>query len=200
MEAVELNDGVSAPIHGLVLGGGASRRFGRPKVDFQPSGDTLPWGLARLEMLRRLGLPVALSVRPEQALNFPWPEDCLRVDDAWADAGPLAGLLSAWRLRPGVAWMVVACDLAHLSDAIVQVLLHARGPGVLATAFRHPDDGAPEPLCTLYEPQAQPILEKRFAQGRRGLRGFLRHAEEMGSLRLLDSPEADALRSVNKPD
>jgi molybdopterin-guanine dinucleotide biosynthesis protein A len=111
----------------------------------------------------------------------------------------MSGLLSAWQCDPGVAWLVVACDLAALDRETLEILLQARNPGALATAFRHPDDGVPEPLCALYEPAAQAPIRVRFAAGRRSLRGFLMDALADCRVTLASPPTLAALRSHNEP-
>jgi molybdopterin-guanine dinucleotide biosynthesis protein A len=110
--------------------------------------------------------------------------------------GPIMGIRSAMAAYPGVAWLVIACDLPFLSDAALRQLLKERDPSVLATAFRSTHDGLPEPLCAIWEPQAAAALLEYQNGGGHCPRKFLRRYPTA----LIEPLDRRALDNVNTPE
>lgn len=187
-----------APVWGLVLAGGRSRRFGRDKAGFQPAGDEWPWARRQVELARRCCEQVILSVRPDQSLAPNLAPGTGQVADCFGESGPLGALLSAWETYPEVAWMLIACDLPALDHQTLSELIAGRNTLCPATAFVHPADGVPEPLCTIYEPVARRALRAGFAGGRLSLRRYLERVLPV-SARLVPS-HPDALFNCNTPE
>ena len=79
--------------------------------------------------------------------------------------GPYGAILSAFREHPNHAWLTVACDLPLLSQATIETLVAKRDPSRVATCFHNPDTKFPEPLITIWEPRAYPILLEFLSQG-----------------------------------
>jgi len=180
-------------VYGLILAGGASSRMQRDKA-------ALPYqGRIQLDrafdLLTRHVAPVFVSVRAGQAAD---PTRAARplIEDAFEGGGPIVGIRSALARVPGVAWLVLACDLPFLTDATLAHLLAARDPARLATVYRSAHDGLPEPLCAIWEPAAAAALADYAAAGRSCPRKFLGTA----AVRLLDLPEPRALDNVNTPE
>ena len=135
-----------------------------------------------------------VSVRPEQAGAEPYSQLPYIVDDDTAK-GPVAGVLAAWAQWEGVAWLLLAADMPFVDEAMLRELIRARDPTVLATAFRH-RGGAPEPLCTIWEPRAHRAVLRRARARERSLRGLL----EVAPVHWVDPPDASRLASVNTPE
>ena len=108
--------------------------------------------------------------------------------------GPLAGLLAAFAMDPGSAWLAVAVDLPWIGRATLDRLIAARDPGMFATCYRIPDTDLPEPVCALYEPKILPVLQRAREQKRYSLM-LLRDVP----IRLVDPAEERELRGVNDP-
>ena len=178
------------PVRGLVLAGGRSSRMQRDKAALAYRG------LSQLEQAwQLLGRHVGeafVSVRPDQR-SEPLRASLPQIVDEHADLGPLAGIIAAQRRHPDSAWLVLACDLPFLDDAVLATLLAARDPDGDATAYRSAHDGLPEPLCAIWEPRSAAALLERAASGRSCPRKFLINART----RLLDLPRPDALDNVN---
>jgi molybdopterin-guanine dinucleotide biosynthesis protein A len=139
----------SPEILGLVLAGGRSRRFGRDKAAMQVQGQAL---LERtVNLLKPLVEEVYVSVRADQTGDRLRRRFRLLVDEK-ANQGPAGGLLAAHGHRPDAAWIVLACDLPFMDEEAVRYLMRSRNAGKDATAYRSVDDGLPEPLCAIYEP------------------------------------------------
>lgn len=182
----------------LILAGGHSRRFGRDKASFRPSSGepTLAGRIHRV--LAPFCGECFLSVRANQSFPEPPAPGLPTITDQFGDAGPMGALLSAWEVKPTAAWFVIACDLIRLDSTHLRMLVEARDGKELATAFLHPGDGKPEPLCAIYEPGAKAPIRHHFDQGRLSLRDFLRgHVSPSGFIRPLN---AAALSNANRLD
>jgi molybdopterin-guanine dinucleotide biosynthesis protein A len=179
-------------VYGLVLSGGASRRMQHDKALIDYHGEPqLRWTYRLLSsVLDR----VFISVRGDQR-DEPVRRDLPQIVDAFEDAGPAAGILSAQALYPDVAWLVVACDLPRLDAATLQHLLQSRDPNRDATAFVSSHDGLPEPLCALWEPASHEKLLERVQAGR----SCPRKALIQGNTQLLQPYSAYALDNINTP-
>jgi molybdopterin-guanine dinucleotide biosynthesis protein A len=181
-----------APLAGLVLAGGQSRRMQRDKATLEFGGETQ---LARaVRLVGRCAAATFVSVRADQQddaerRRFP------QIVDQIADAGPAAGILAALAARPDHAWLVVAVDLPLLDAATLERLIAARVPGALATAYRSAEDGLPEPLCAIWEPASRGPLAAFVAGGRSCPRKFLL----MHAAPLVELSAPGALANVNTP-
>jgi molybdopterin-guanine dinucleotide biosynthesis protein A len=184
-------------VYGLILAGGKSTRMQRDKAALEYQGKTQ---LDRtFELASRHVAKVFVSVRANQ-ISDPTRARHPMIVDSVAGEGPLAGIRSALAAYPDVAWLVLACDLPFLSDAVIACLLREResaglGAG-LATAYKSAHDGLPEPLCAIWEPAAAKALAGYQAGGGICPRKFL---IKQGA-RLLEPQDVRALDNVNTPE
>ena len=176
---------------GLVLAGGRSRRMGEDKGLIAYRGQPQVVWLSQL--LLEFCASVHVSIGPRQRDSSCY-ESLQTIIDREPGRGPAGGLMSAWELDPGAAWLLVAVDLPLLDPVTLGALTEGRSRRHLATAFRHPD-GPLEPLCTIWEPAARPVLERRLARGDASLRRLL----EAGPVNELEPPAPGAIRSVDSP-
>jgi molybdopterin-guanine dinucleotide biosynthesis protein A len=183
----------AAPIHGLILAGGSSKRMHRDKAALEYHGKSQ---LERAyDLANRHVSPVFVSVRANQTAEPTRAQHPMIVDTV-AGEGPTVGIRSALAAFPGVAWLVLACDLPYLSDAAISQLLRERDAASLATAYRSANDGLPEPLCAIWEPAAAAALAEYQAAGRDCPRKFL-----IGHpTTLLEPLDKHALDNVNTPE
>jgi molybdenum cofactor guanylyltransferase len=183
----------AAPLYGLILAGGQSSRMQRDKAALQYQGRSQ---LDRAyELAARHVSKVFISVRADQR-HDPVRDGKPLIVDSGPGEGPIVGIRSALAAHPHAAWLVLACDLPFLSDAVLERLLTERDPNALATAYRSAHDGLPEPLCAVWEPAAAAALEVYQAGGGRCPRKFLINQ----GARLLDPIDAHALDNVNTPE
>ncbi|MGS0648136.1 NTP transferase domain-containing protein [Komagataeibacter melomenusus] len=189
---------MTALLYGLVLAGGASQRMGRDKA-------ALPYGgrpqLARaFDLVARHVGSCFLSIRADQQsdplrASYPCIMDRQEIKDRLG-GGPMVGVLSAHVACPDVAWLVIACDLPMLDDTTLAALVNERNADLAATAYVSESDGAPEPLCTIWEPATLAALHGQAAgQTVRPRRILARSA-----VRLLEVEKTGALENVNAPD
>jgi len=181
-----------APLYGLVLAGGASRRMGRDKATLDYGGRSQL--ASAYALLARHCERAFVSVRADQ-VSEPARAALPQIVDGAAGSGPIAGIAAAQAAHPEAAWLVVACDLPFLGDATLEHLVERRGSSPI-TAFRSTHDGLPEPLCAIYEPATRGPLQEAIAQGRLCPRKFI----IASGVPLLEQPDPAALDNVNTPE
>ena len=181
-----------APLFGLVLAGGASRRMGHDKAALALHGQ--PQLLWARELLLRHCTQVFVSIRAGQQ-DDPLRRGLPTLIDSHDGAGPIAGIAAAQAAYPDCAWLVLACDLPFVDDAVISRLVSRRdGRPVVAYASSH--DGLPEPLCAIYEPASRTGVMAAIDSGRNCPRKFI-----LGTgVGLLEQPDPAALDNVNTPD
>ena len=183
----------AAPVYGLILAGGASSRMRRDKAVLLYQGKSQ---LDRaFELASRHLAKVFVSVRGSQLAEPTRAQKPLIVDSVDGE-GPVVGIRSALAAYPDVAWLVLACDLPFLTDAVLEQLLGQRNPGMLATAYSSAHDGLPEPLCAVWEPAAAPALSAYTSGGGHCPRKFLSRHPTV----LLEPRDRHALDNINTPE
>jgi molybdenum cofactor guanylyltransferase len=182
-----------APLYGLILAGGSSSRMQQDKAALQYRGKSQ---LDRaFELASRQVARVFVSVRAIQTADPTRAQHPMIVDSVPGE-GPIVGIRSALAAHPHIAWLVMACDLPFMSDAVLSQLTRARDPFSLATAYRSTHDNLPEPLCAIWEPAAGAALATYQAGGGSCPRKFLiRHAAH-----LLEPCDRRALDNINTPE
>ncbi len=150
-----------APLFGLVLAGGKSQRMGEDKgaLDYH--------GKAQREFEADLIKPhchqVYISCRKNQDEFI--ETNYKKLYDSFEGLGPYGGILSAFREQPNAAWLTLACDLPYLNAETLKELVSQRNINKLATCFYNPETKFPEPLITIWEPRAYPVLLEFLSQG-----------------------------------
>ena len=109
--------------------------------------------------------------------------------------GPFGGICSAFQKDPNTAWLVIATDLPFINEEVIQLLLQKRNPSKVATAIRGKGNEFVEPLITIYEPKAYPVLLQYLAQGYSCPRKMLINSD-------VEIVEVDAslIRNINTPE
>jgi molybdopterin-guanine dinucleotide biosynthesis protein A len=169
-------------VTGVLLVGGASRRFGSPKALARLDGETLAERAHR--MLTETFAEVVVIGKRADALPLPFPVQ----DDGSEVRAAIAGVVAGLRHAPTELAVVVPTDLPYVTPAFLLELADA-ADGVAAA---HPDSG---PLPGAYRRTALPILERRLAAGELKLWDA---AAELGARVIPGNPEL--LRNVNTPD
>ncbi len=178
------------PIYGLVLAGGESRRMGQDKGLLNYHGKPQREYVA--DLLNGVCEKTFISGRAGQFIE----SDYSIIQDAFLDLGPYGAILSAFRQFPNVAWLVVACDLPLLDEASLKKLIQNRNPSKIATAFQSATEPFPEPLITIWEPKAYPVLLQFLGQGFSCPRKVLINSD----IELLKVENPDTLTNVNEPE
>ncbi len=184
---------MTAQLYGIVLSGGHCRRMQRDKARLAYDGK--PQLVRAMELLAPLVTRSFISIRQDQ-LHDPLRTPYESIVDRRTDLGPIAGIDAALSAHPDTAWLVLACDLPFLDRTTIERLIEGRDPKRLATAYRSPVDGLPEPLCAIFEPSSRTAIARWIKHGERCPRKFLQHHEVV----LLDLIKAHALNNVNTPE
>ena len=166
---------------GVLLVGGASRRFGSPKALARFNGTTLAeqaWGVLGEACDERLAFGKA-----HDELPLPFPVH----DDGTSVRAPLAGVVAGLRLARNEVCVFLPVDVPFATPKLVRKLGEA-----CRDAAAVPRNG---PLPGAYSRKALPVLERRLAAGELALRDAI--AE-------LDAPilelDPDLLVNVNAPE
>ncbi|MES2704268.1 MAG: NTP transferase domain-containing protein [Bacteroidota bacterium] len=184
----------AALLYGLVLAGGKSQRMGHDKGLIQWHGKEQQYYIA--DLLKNVCDDVYISCRAEQVQDITASYKAL--PDTIDCKGPLAGILSAFERSPEAAWLVVACDLPLMDESTLRYLITNRDSSKIATTFKSPFDGLPEPLITIWEPASIPILKAAVVDGFSCPRKILIRNEQR--VNILTPPNGDALLNANTPE
>ncbi|GEO20295.1 NTP transferase domain-containing protein [Cyclobacterium qasimii] len=179
------------PLNGLVLIGGKSSRMNRDKSDLTYHEKSQKDHVS--ELLTTYCKAVYLSCNSDQDLNFDASQ--LTITDKLIGMGPMGGLISAFMENPDVAWLSVACDLPFLSHKTLDFLISNRNPSKLATCFLDSEGKFPEPLVTIWEPRAYPVLFRYLSQGYSCPRKVLINSD----VALLQAPDKEEFQNINDP-
>ena len=176
----------TAHIKGLVLVGGKSTRMGKDKslLDFYGK----PQKEVAKELLEKQELETFFSVAKSS-------ENLEEISDTFLNLGPFGGICSAFQKDPNSAWLVLATDLPFVNDELIKLLLQKRNPSKVATAIKGKNKEFVEPLITIYEPKAYPILLQYLAQGYSCPRKMLINNDVE-----IVEVEDDLIRNINTPE
>jgi molybdenum cofactor guanylyltransferase len=149
---------------GVLLAGGAARRFGgMPKGLSRIGGERIAdRALAALRSAANDCLVVAND--PAAASWFPGERI---VADETLGAGPLAGIATALAAAAGSAVLVVAWDMPFVTADLLRELRRRGEEGVSAVVPVHGANGWAEPLCAWYAPAGLACCRALLAAGAR---------------------------------
>jgi molybdopterin-guanine dinucleotide biosynthesis protein A len=168
-------------VTGVLLVGGASRRFGSPKALAELDGEALA---VRVHRVLEEAFPHVIAVG-KAADGLPLP---FRVEDDGSELrASLVGIAAGLRLAPTDLAVIVPTDVPFVTAGYLRDLA-AAAEGVLVA---HPESG---PLPGAYRREALPVLERRVAAGRLAVREA---AAELAARVVSGDPEL--LRNVNTP-
>jgi molybdopterin-guanine dinucleotide biosynthesis protein A len=154
-------------IYGLVLAGGRSSRMGSDKGLIQYHEKSQREFL--FDSLAKHCDKVFTSSSAEQGV----PAQLNPLCDEYDIKGPMNGILSAFKKFPDQAWLIVAVDMPFVDEHVLCQLILNRNTSKVATCFYNEEQKFPEPLLTLWEPKALPLLLKSFQEGQVSPKHFL---------------------------
>jgi molybdopterin-guanine dinucleotide biosynthesis protein A len=174
-------------ILGVILAGGKSRRFGRPKALATLGGVPMAsWGIRALQAADLPVVVISDEDGVEAVLGVPVRPDLE------AGLGPLGGLWTAlqWASERGDdGVLLLGCDMPLVSEALVRTVL---GWSDDATAVVPVGSDGPEPLCALYRVACTATVEHRLRSEDLSMHGV---AQAIGAVFL----EEDAVAKVADP-
>jgi molybdopterin-guanine dinucleotide biosynthesis protein A len=176
----------TALVKGLILVGGKSTRMGQDKSELNYFGK--PQKEIARELLENNNLETFYSVQNSS-------ENENEIHDKFLNLGPFGGICSAFQKDPNAAWFVLATDVPFVNDEIIQLVLKHRDPSKAATAIKGKSKEFVEPLITIYEPKAYPILLQYLAQGYSCPRKMLINSD----VKIVEIND-DFIRNINTPE
>jgi molybdenum cofactor guanylyltransferase len=154
-------------LYGLVLAGGKSTRMGKDKSLISYHGE--PQREFLFKLLSAFCSKVYTSCRTELDV----PSHLNPLTDRYHVGGPLNGILSAFSFASDKAWIAIAVDMPNVDYDAIKLLVANRDREKVATCFFNPQDNLPEPLITLWEPSAFPLILEFIEDGDSSPRSFL---------------------------
>ena len=151
---------------GIILCGGKSARMGVDKGRIEDKG--VAWAQTAFNKVTSLGLPVVLSVNPEQfnAYSSAFDESKLIIDNNDLQLkGPLLGVMSAHLKYPSEDLLVLACDIPFMDILLLQKLKDQYQLDASVDAIIYTNNGEPEPLCAVYSSTALAGILEKFYSG-----------------------------------
>lgn len=140
---------------GVVLAGGASRRFGSAKSAALLAGRPLiEYPIAAM---REAGLPVIVAAKADNDIRPLIGETPLLVEPD-EPRHPLRGIVSALE-HAGGAIVVCACDMPFVSASVVGMLARLDDPVAVAEV-----GGMPQPMLGRYDHSVLPLLQAALEQ------------------------------------
>ncbi|MHB0754676.1 NTP transferase domain-containing protein [Polaribacter sp. M15] len=192
-----------APVKGLVLVGGKSTRMGTDKAQLNYYGK--PQKEIAKELLENNNLETFYSVRPfncaqgdngkSYIISNAVEKSQNEIPDTFLHLGPFGGICSAFQKDPNSAWFVLATDLPFVNDDLIKLVLQKRNPSKTATAIKGKSKEFVEPLITIYESKAYPILLQYLAQGYSCPRKMLINSD----VEIVEIDD-DLIRNINTPE
>lgn len=176
-------------LNGLVLAGGLSKRMGTDKGSIEYYGKSQRRQV--YELLAGICKNSFVSYGNENMVEQ--SEDLPFILDNFLKLGPLSGILSAFCLDPDAAWLTVACDLPLLTLQTLTTLVSNRDFSKLATTYYDSEERFPEPLITIWEPRAYPLLLQYLALGYSCPRKVLINAD----IKIIRAPNPAEFKNVN---
>jgi len=165
---------------GVLLVGGASRRFGSPKALARFNGKTLAeraWGVLGEACDERLAFGKA-----HDELPLPFPVH----DDGTSVRAPLAGVVAGLKVARNEVCVFLPVDVPFATPELVRKLGEACRDAAV------PPSG---PLPGAYSRSALPVLERRLAAGELALRDAIAELDA-----LIVELDPDLLVNVNAPE
>jgi molybdopterin-guanine dinucleotide biosynthesis protein A len=166
---------------GVLLVGGASRRFGSPKALAVHEGETLAVRAYRV-LVEAFGQALVVGKEADR-LELPFP----LVDDGSDVRAPIVGVAAALRAAGAETCVALPTDMPRVTPALLRSLA-AAAEGVDAAV---PQTG---PLPGAYRRSALPVLERRIETGELALHAALAELRT----RVVECDEA-LLANVNEP-
>lgn len=157
----------NADIHGYVLAGGASSRFGRDKALVRFGETPLLLQIVELAKYSTSNVTIVAGSQKYDELG----RELQIIEDGWPGEGPLGGIITALEHTAttdlACRWnLILSCDMPFLTREWLQFLVdRARGSAAGTQVILPHSAHGPEPLCACYRTNAAGALKSVFEGG-----------------------------------
>ncbi|WP_377888493.1 molybdenum cofactor guanylyltransferase [Alkalihalobacillus sp. R86527] len=150
---------------GVLLAGGASRRFGTDKAFIDYHGEPF-----YTKILNELDSHVNESIvvtKPDLINKFQLPEkvEVVMDEEKFSGKGPLAGLMTAMNSKEAIYYVVVACDMPLVTEDLISTLLDEAERNPEADAIIPVAHGRIHPLCAVYRYACKEMIHRQLQLG-----------------------------------
>lgn len=159
-------------LHGLVVCGGQSTRMGMDKSQLQYHD--VPQREWLYELLQPLCEDVYISCNAEQAAEIGDSYPTITDATVYRHIGPMAALLSAYRMFPEDSFLLLGCDYPYIKRGDIQKLV--REYNGRTTVFFNDEENVYEPLLGIYTPEIRDIVLAQHDMGQYSLQWILKQA------------------------
>lgn len=175
-------------LFGLVLTGGQSARMGFDKSQLSFHG--VPQLVYLEKLLESLCDAVYVSRKSLSSGNNNVLADKFEINT------PLNGILTAMDFSPANAWLTVPIDMPGVDEHVLQYLIHHRDRSAMATCFLDEEGIKPEPLVTIWEPAAYPLMKAFYQSNKVSPREFLMSVD----CQMIIAPNRQFHQNINTPE
>ncbi len=187
----EFVSGRKPSLLGCILTGGKSTRMGQDKALLEYHN--MPQYEYVKSIFFELGIPSVISATEDS-------QSYIGIDsviDEFVGLGPFGGILSIMKKYPNSAIITCPCDVPMVDKSLFSKLIDERDTSKIATCFYNPETDFPEPLITIWEPQAYSVLLEFLALGYSCPRKVLINS----NIKMIDlKGESYRLVNVNTPE
>ncbi len=176
----------SKMINGLILAGGKSSRMHYYKELIVYHGK--PQHEYLTDLLHLFCQDVFISRSKDQTTPLK-----NSIPDHFDLNSPLNGILSAFHFDPDATWITVPIDMPNIDKKVIEYLIKKRDTHKVATCFTDSDGEQPEPLITIWETKAKPILFDFFNSGGYSAKKFLQEND----VNIIRCPHPEWLVNIN---
>jgi molybdopterin-guanine dinucleotide biosynthesis protein A len=118
------------------------------------------------------------------------------LPDKYDFDSPLNGILTAFSHDAISSWLTVPIDMPLIDAEMISYLLGKRNVAKVATCFYDSNGKNPEPLITIWEPPAYPLLLAFQKEGKISPRDFLKQHDT----HIIEIPDRNLLANINSPE
>jgi molybdopterin-guanine dinucleotide biosynthesis protein A len=182
---------LNTPLTGIVMAGGKSRRMGTDKSMLEIDG--VPMYLFAARLLQQFTQEIFISVNGCQASSHSYAFPFLI--DQFEEEGPVGALVSCHQ-QLQKPLLLLACDMPAITCAFISSLVSLHKPDSGITMFCNIEEGAYEPMLSVWEVSALDDIAAFFLSGGRSFQKFLTSR----NVPKYPPPAANSLVNCNTPD
>jgi len=179
---------------GIVLAGGLSGRYGKPKAFAELNGRKF-YEIA-YDTLRSVADDVIIVAREEHRNQFPATYRVIADQKRFAGCGPLAGIYSAMMEEKARSYAVLPCDMPLVTPEMMERLVrfHTKDVAVVVS------EGHLQPLVSIWDKGMKERIRASLEKGRLKLTDAFEGADLVQVDGQLISSHPEAFMNVNTPE